>query len=476
MSNSPSGAEPWRAKLLVAVVLISLTAGIIAPCLWPQQPPAIGAGSYSQLIKSYVKTQSMTLAFSSNEVQPGEEFYFTCEIELSILKDISIPLALNGRYQVVALGPDGEEVVLGEGEESYGPAELKAGEAFLWEKHILLVFPDTATPGTYQTYIRAVEVSPPELWLAWQFMAPVTAFLGTVELRPGPEGKPSPIALWETPDENPTQAGTQVNPPCGFAGSKEIKYWAVVSKQEGGSAGQVKASVSWSPGPATDREFSYEVPMQRVEAAGAGISEFQAASEAGLVTLAGGLSLEGVLAELEGQAAEVWMGSAAIDRYQPAGQYIVDCLASGQDGAISGSLENSFEYVPVCCIELDFGSMSYAEVNVGEEKWVAGDREFGGPALSVRNAGNTEVFIIIRQTDMGFGDDGGGRPNVTFGAKLGSDPANAVYYLPGEDAVLPNKLVLGQTEEISFSIQVRRGYPGRVYSGEMTIGGQIAPF
>jgi hypothetical protein len=209
--------------------------------------------------------------------------------------------------------------------------------------------------------------------------------------------------------------------------------------------------------------------------------------------------------ELDKCTAEVYMGWELIDYHQPAGDYrvVVDACDNGNAWAGQATpptdLENYFTYLPVAAFEIDFNSLTYGTVSVCNEKWVAGDTVFQNPypdaapvpnPASVRNIGNVDIQLTVEQTDMGFGYSGtpptaysGQVPpavgasnwNVVFDARLGSDPANAMYYDPEVEVTLPNKLPLCNTEELDFSIHIIKSTSGS-HDGTLTIGCVKVPF
>ena len=284
-------------------------------------------------------------------------------------------------------------------------------------------------------------------------------------------------AKWETPDEDPIKAGTQVLPPVVYGGTKTVTYWAVVTDEEdNGDVAQVYVDVYHPAGPPENGSFKYEVPMHKVNKFDVGIPAFNAAVAAGIVTYNTGFDAAEVLFELNKCTAEVWSGSADLSYHQPAGNYLVKCFAFDKNGNLSPSLQNTFEYVAVNGIEIDFTSVNYGSVAISTNKWVAGDTVFGTGGATVRNIGNTDVYIQVTQSDMGFGQDVTGMWNVQFDARLGNNPANEVVYDPFQTIQLPNKLPLCNTEELDFSIHVKKDMSGQAYTGTMTITSSIAPF
>jgi len=307
-------------------------------------------------------------------------------------------------------------------------------------------------------------------------------------------------------------SGSQFLPPGVFGGQKPVQYWVVVTDDEGVSTiNQVVVDVYHPSGPPENGSFKYQIILTLVDKVAVGIPAYDAAVAAGLVHYNTGFTDAEVDDELDKSTAQVYMGSADIDYCQPGGDYRV--VADAYDGGLWGSeavpptnLENTFLYVPVPGIEIDFNALQYGDVVVSAEKWIAGDTVWDTPIgaapspnrATVRNVGNTDVKITVNETDMAFGFSGappataysGSTPptnvnttpasyqsswNVVFDARLGSLAANAMYFDPNVTATLPNELPLCNKDELDFSIHVYKSTAG-THSGSMTIGFVLSPF
>ena len=333
------------------------------------------------------------------------------------------------------------------------------------------------------------------LVLVLAFSVPVMAVDTSVTVQSGGGNMPVVKCKWETPDNDPIKAGTQINPPCVFDGTVQVKYFVVVTDvEDGGDVGQVWVDVShpddW-PDPDTGKcgSFKYEVPLTRwvksTEAIKQTIlTQFTAADTAGLVTYAAGYDYDDVWNELDKCTADVWKGNADLSYHQPAGNYTVEAFVIDQSGNQAGPLENPLEYVAASMIEIDFAGVDYGSTSICKEKWISGDKEFGTGAATVRNIGNTDVKLKISQNDMTFGHTVGDptsytgstppKPaqsnwNVVFDARLGSNVDMGMYYDPLTTVTLPNKLYLCNTEELDFSIHIKKATAGTTHSGAMTI-------
>ena len=313
------------------------------------------------------------------------------------------------------------------------------------------------------------------------------------------EGPPTVMCMWvqdatvglEDGDPFHQAAGAQFLPPMTHAGEKAVQYWAIVADPEGVDAGgQVTADVHHPAGPPRFGSPCHHLVLQKVDKTDVGVAAYVAACDGGLVAYQDGCTDGDIMDALGNCFAEVYAVQGSLDYCQPAGEYgaAVDaCDSSGRrasDGG--GGLTDSFTYLAASGIEIDFNSIDYGMVDVGGNRWLAGDGVFDlplgaapGPNPStIRNIGNTEVQITIMQDDMGFSTSGppDGRVwNVTFDARLGSDHADEVVYAPYDEVTLPNKLLLAGVERLDFSIHIRRSAAGQ-HSGVMKLGCVQVPF
>jgi hypothetical protein len=302
---------------------------------------------------------------------------------------------------------------------------------------------------------------------------PALAQVTEVQVTAGGGGPPVVKCKWETPDDGDTGPGTQVLPSGMYQIDKTVEFWAIVTDPEGvGTVASVYADV-WHPlGPPECGSFKYQLSMPKIDKA-VGITAFQDAYDAGLVTFGPGHDYDSVMHQLEQCLCDVFKGSQVLSYHQPAGDYLVKVKAYDNVGNPSDPLENTFTYVPTAGIELDFTEVNYGSVQVCSNKWIGGDLEFGTPAQTVRNVGNTAVQITVQQDDMGLGMTSG-EWNVEFDARLGADGVHAVYD-PEVEVTLVDVLPLCNTQKLDFSIHVKKGDPG-TYTGTITIGCVEAPF
>jgi hypothetical protein len=183
--------------------------------------------------------------------------------------------------------------------------------------------------------------------------------------------------------------------------------------------------------------------------------------------------------ELQKETAAVYCMEKPLSYEDPAGDYKIKILAQDKS-AKDGMLENIFQYLPLTAFEADFTNVSYGNVKLNTHKIINGNLAWE-PANStlptVRNVGNTRAKITVRQDDMGFGKTAG-LWNVRFDARVGNDENNWSYYDPEETVTLADVLNLSETDEMDFSILVKKFPPehsGNIYTGSLTLGAVPAP-
>ncbi|WP_292516915.1 hypothetical protein [Methanoculleus sp.] len=294
---------------------------------------------------------------------------------------------------------------------------------------------------------------------------------------------PIVLAKWEADttgcleDGDPTHAinGSQFLPPVTYDGKKTIKYYSIVyDEEENGNVNVVSWDIfqpnnCWGNG-----AFVYQVMGEKITNKAEAVALFQAAVDANLVEFDDEYDANLILTEyLEKGTAALWVGQSDLCYCSPAGDYRVEAFAVDHNNNWACALENTFCYVPVTAFDIDFCTVNYGSVNINEPKWIAGNTIFsendGRP--TVRNIGNTYMQVTVEQDDMQLGESLNGW-NVKWGARMGNDDANAVYYDPEGCATLPNYLGLCGQDELDFSIEVYKGTTGEK-CGTMTLGAEI---
>jgi hypothetical protein len=181
--------------------------------------------------------------------------------------------------------------------------------------------------------------------------------------------------------------------------------------------------------------------------------------------------------ELMKETAKVYCGDKDLSYEDPSGAYKV--IAVAQDAnSLTGTLQNSFTYLPLTAFQADFTSVIYGNVKLNTEKIVNGDLTWA-PSNStmptVRNVGNTRMNLTVWQDAMGLGKTGG-LWNVSYDARVGSTVAHQTY-LPEVTTTLQDTLDLSEKDEVDFSIIVNK-FPtsgSTNWTGNMTLGAVSAP-
>lgn len=192
--------------------------------------------------------------------------------------------------------------------------------------------------------------------------------------------------------------------------------------------------------------------------------------------------------ELMKEEAFVYCDVKKLTWEDPAGMYTVKVKAQDKSGNDSNILENQFEYLPLTAFEKDFTNVDYGQVMLSTDKKIPGDLTFGTANLpTIRNLGNTRLYMHIAQDDMGLGKSSGVW-NVEFDARVGNHIADWTVYNPfgykpavpvwqSDYTQLEDILDLSEVEEMDFSIHVKKWPDANTsYSGNMYLAASTAPF
>ena len=181
--------------------------------------------------------------------------------------------------------------------------------------------------------------------------------------------------------------------------------------------------------------------------------------------------------ELMKETAYVYCADRDLTWEDPAGTYKVEVFALDKAGVFSNLLVNNFEYLPLTAYELDFDSVDYGSVKLNTHKRISGDVDFGtADKPTVRNTGNTRLYMGIEQDDMGLGTTEGSY-NLKYDARVGNNEEDWKNFYPYQKRWLEDILDLSQTEEMDFSILVYK-FPSTdtSYTGDMTLDAKFANF
>ena len=176
--------------------------------------------------------------------------------------------------------------------------------------------------------------------------------------------------------------------------------------------------------------------------------------------------------ELMKETAKVYCADKDLSYEDPSGNYKVTAIAQ-DNNSLTGTLDNSFEYLPLTAFEVDFSSVNYGNVKLNIEKIVNGDLVWAPSSSTmptVRNVGNTRMNLTVWQNDMGLGKTSG-IWNVMYDARVGSTVAHQDY-APEVTTTLDDALDLSEMDEVDFSILVSKFPVGgsTTWNGTMTLG------
>ncbi len=181
--------------------------------------------------------------------------------------------------------------------------------------------------------------------------------------------------------------------------------------------------------------------------------------------------------ELQKETAGVYCGTRELSYEDPDGMYWVEVHAADNAGLDSDVLQNKLVYLPLTAFAVDFTSVDYGNVKLNTHKIKNGNLTFsnGDGLPTVRNTGNTRMTLKVNQDDMGLGTTNG-VSNVEYDGRVGSDASFSIYN-PNVWEPLENTLELSETDEVDFSITVKKfptgtGGANGTYTGTMQLDAQ----
>ena len=200
-----------------------------------------------------------------------------------------------------------------------------------------------------------------------------------------------------------------------------------------------------------------------------------------LPTFGQGYDYAGICAEQTGdlmkEDAAVYCTAKELSYEDPSGDYRTLILAQDKVGR-DGMLDNHFTYREMTAFETDFSKIDYGTVKLNTERKVNGDLTWDGmdqgPA-SVRNVGNTRLFMKVWQDAMGLGTSSG-QWNVKYGGKIGSNVDFARYY-PEVTKQLEEGLDLSEMNEMDFLVEIFKFPPetgSTSFTGSMVLSAKKA--
>lgn len=160
----------------------------------------------------------------------------------------------------------------------------------------------------------------------------------------------------------------------------------------------------------------------------------------------------------------------------PAGDYKASVFALDDAGVFSNTLSNTFEYLPLTAFEADFDSVDYGKVKLKTTKTISGDKTWStSDKPTVRNTGNTRLYMGVMQDDMGFGTTDGA-PNIKYAARVGNNEDDWTVNYPDKHKWVEDILDLSEIEEMDFKVFIKKFPENTNYSGEMVLDAKYANF
>jgi len=323
-------------------------------------------------------------------------------------------------------------------------------------------------------------------------------------LAQGGGGAPIIKCKWETPDDDLTKDGTQVDPPLVWEAYKPVKYWAIVTDPEGkDNVAAVYVDVFHPAGEPEHGSFKYQLQLGIVDKETVGKPAFIEAWNNGTISAeciainpATGqpFTYDEIISQLNQCTADVYMVEGDLYYEQPAGMYRVEIKAVDKQTNAT-ILTNHMEYVCVAAVEIDFTSYSFGSVSVCDNKVVDGDvvwanpKAPAGPApmngATVRNIGNCRLQVTVKESDLyNPGPPPTGTPlgktgtawNVQYDARLGDATHTNVFFDPDQQVTLPDILDLSTKQKLDLSIHIKKFGTTGTWRGTLTIGQVCVPF
>jgi hypothetical protein len=158
-----------------------------------------------------------------------------------------------------------------------------------------------------------------------------------------------------------------------------------------------------------------------------------------------------------------------LNNHHAPGDYIVYFKVVDNQGGFSEDT-CTFAYLGINAMEIDFDNVNYGAIEVGIEKWVAGDIVFDPTGTSdrptVKNQGNVNIQISVLGEDM-IGQDS---PSQTIDASaLSVEFMGQHVYDISSSVILEGELTPCTPDQISFDINAPPGTTGNSYVGSLSI-------
>jgi len=311
----------------------------------------------------------------------------------------------------------------------------------------------------------------------------------------GGSGSPPFIcAKFETPDHDPTP-DTQILPVP--EGQRLVKFYVVVGDpngvddiasvdvtvryDDGTEKFQLRAirptwtQIPWDGLIDMDGDCTGETPVPIAMAS---------LDAQGRITYGVGQDLGTVLYDIENGKQLLIELVGEMDYHQPSMNYIVEAVGSDAGGATGAPVINTFLYMSIVALKIDFSVIDWQTVNIDAWNYVLGDEDMTTPARpTVQNVGNDPAKIQLLASPMVGAVNG--KTIEEFDAEMDyKDKATGAIIQEGRiefmagvptviteigDPTIPVLLPPCTPTQIDFSLHPPYGTIADAYSGTMTI-------
>jgi hypothetical protein len=163
-----------------------------------------------------------------------------------------------------------------------------------------------------------------------------------------------------------------------------------------------------------------------------------------------------------------------MDYHQVAGMYRVEARSTDNQGATGTALANTFQYLSIVSLLIDFEKVNWGNIKSGETSIVYGNATMEPPASTrptVQNVGNDPAKILLDYSEMINGD---GKTITDFDGKLNGGswttcPVGVPTALMDATGTAPQVLPACTPTQIDFSIHPPPTTMGGTYTGSVAI-------
>jgi hypothetical protein len=220
---------------------------------------------------------------------------------------------------------------------------------------------------------------------------------------------------FETPDHDPAD-GTQVLPVAD--GKRTMKFYVVVGDPNSiADIASVDVTVLYAPG---DEKFQLraikdtaswvvipwggQIDMDGDCYGDTTVADAMADLDSqGRIAYGDGQNLGTVLYDLQNEKQILIELPGEMDCHQPSQDYIVEARATDMQGATSEPVINTFFYMSIVALQIDFDTVGiqWNGVNIGQWNYLLGDEDMGTPARpTVKNVGNDPAMLMLHATAL----------------------------------------------------------------------------